>query len=243
MKKHLKQQLQKAFEAPIPNQQERARFLRTLPKPKISTWQFVFIQFTYLRKWVLAFSILLLLPGLSGAYRISRNTLWVVSALIPFPGLLAVTESTRSCAYGMSEFEMSARFSLKSVVLARLSILGAVDLTVLCCLIPLCSVGSKFPLLQTGLYLLVPYLLTTTISLWITRRFCSQEAVYGCMGAAVFVSLANTGLHFMADFVYQLSYMNRWIVLLLILMGKLIYELYYTMKQTEEYPWNLSLTD
>lgn len=243
MKKYLKQQIQKAFEAPIPNQQEKAKFLKMFPKSKISRWQFTFMQFTYLRKRVLVLSILLLFPALTGAYYISESTLWIISALIPFLGLLAVTESTRSSIYGMSELELSTRFSLKCVVLARLSILGVIDMIVLCCLIPLCCASSKFSLLQTGLYLFVPYLLTTNISLWLTRRFHNQEAVYGCMSIAILVSITNTGLHFMANFVYQLSYINWWIVLFLFLTGKLIYEIYYTIKQTEEYTWNSSLTD
>lgn len=243
MKKHLKQQIQSAFEAPIPNQQEKARFLKRIPKSKISTWKFTFMQFTYLRKWVLILSMLLLFPAIKGAYHISQNTLWIISAFIPFLGLLAVTESTRSSTYGMSEFELSTRFSLKCVVLARLGILGVIDMVVLCCLIPLCSAGSKFSLLQTGLYLLVPYLFTTNTSLWITRCFHNQEAVYGCMGIAILVSITNTGLHFKADFVYQFSYINWWIILFLSLIGKLIYEIYYAIKQTEEYTWNSSLTD
>lgn len=243
MKKHLKQQIQSAFEAPIPNQQEKARFLKRIPKSRISTWKFTFMQFTYLRKWVLILSMLLLFPAIKGAYHISQNTLWIISAFIPFLGLLAVTESTRSSTYGMSEFELSTRFSLKCVVLARLGILGVIDMVVLCCLIPLCSAGSKFSLLQTGLYLLVPYLFTTNTSLWITRCFHNQEAVYGCMGIAILVSITNTGLHFKADFVYQFSYINWWIILFLFLIGKLIYEIYYTIKQTEEYTWNSSLTD
>lgn len=243
MKKHLKQQIQSAFEAPIPNQQEKARFLKRIPKSKISTWKFTFMQFTYLRKWVLILSMLLLFPAIKGAYHISQNTLWIISAFIPFLGLLAVTESTRSSTYGMSEFELSTRFSLKCVVLARLGILGVIDMVVLCCLIPLCSAGSKFSLLQTGLYLFVPYLFTTNTSLWITRCFHNQEAVYGCMGIAILVSITNTGLHFKANFVYQFSYINWWIILFLFSIGKLIYEIYYTIKQTEEYTWNSSLTD
>lgn len=243
MKKYLRQQIQRAFEAPMPNQREKARFLRMLPKAKISTWQFILAQLSYLRKWVLALSILLLFPALIGAYYISQDTLWVISSLIPFLGLLAVTESTRSAMYGMSEFELSTRFSLKCVVLARLSILGGMDMIVLCFLIPLCCACSKFSLLQTGIYLFVPYLLTVNLSLWLTRVFHTKEAVYGCAGVAIAVSVTNAGLHFMADFVYQASYMNRWMILFFLLIGKMIYELYYTMKQTEEYVWNSSLTD
>lgn len=239
MNKQIKRSIQKAFEAPKPNQQEKARFLRTLPQPQISMWRFILTQAAYLRKWTLFFSMFLLFPALIGAYYIEKNTLWLVSALIPFLGLLAVTENARSMVYGMSEFEMSTRFSLRSVILARMGVLGVLDILVLCCLTPLCCIGNHFSLLQTGIYLLVPYLLTVNIGLWITRRFHNKEAIYGCMSVAVMISGANAGLHFIADFVYQFSHIKWWFALSIFLIVRMIYETYYTMKQTEELAWNL----
>ncbi len=59
-----------------------------------------------------------------GGFFASENTVWIVSAFTPFLALLLIAESTKSAIYGMNELEMSARFSLKSVVLARLIILG-----------------------------------------------------------------------------------------------------------------------
>ncbi len=239
MNKQLKRSIQKAFEAPKPDQQEKVRFLRTLPRPQINMRQFILIQAAYLRKRTLFLSVLLLFPALTGACYIEKNTLWAVSAFIPFLGMLAVTENARSMVYGMNEFEMSARFSLKSVILSRMWLLGALDVFILCCLIPLCCTGSQFNLFQTGIYLLVPYLLTVNINLWMIRRFHSKEAVYGCMGAAVMISGANAGLHFIAEFVYQFSYIKWWSVLFVFLAGRMIYEMYCTMKQTEELAWNL----
>lgn len=238
MNKQMKQSIQKAFEAPQPNQQEKARFLKTLPQPGIGMWKFILTQATYLRKCTLLFSALLLFPALIGAYRIEKDTVWIVSAFVPFLGLLAVTENARSMVYGMNEFEMSTRFSLRSVILARMGVLGVLDFLILCCLIPLCCFGNGFSLFQTGIYLLVPYLLTVTTGLWITRRFHSREAIYGCMSVAIFISGANMGLHLIADFVYQSSYITWWFVLSVLLLGRMIYETYCTIKQTEELAWN-----
>lgn len=239
MNKQIKRSIQKAFEAPQPNQQEKSRFLKTLPQPQISMWKFILTQAAYLRKWTLLFSVLLLFPALIGAYHIEKNTLWIVSAFVPFLGLLAVTENTRSMVYGMNEFEMSTRFSLRSVILARMGVLGILDFLILCCLIPLCCIGNNFSLFQTGIYLLVPYLLTVTIGLWITRCFHSREAIYGCMSVAVLISGADIGLHLIADFVYQSSYITWWFVLSVLLVGRMVYETYCTIKQTEELAWNL----
>lgn len=243
MNKKLKNDIQKAFKAPTPNQQEKMRFLRTLPKPKISMWQFILTQATFLRKSTLLISLTLIIPALLGTYYIDLNTIWVISSLIPFLALLAVTESTRSAVYGMIEFEMSTRFSLKSVVLARLSILGMLDFIILCCVTPLCCISSEIPLFQTAIYLFVPYLLTVNTNLWITRHFQGKESIYACMSIAVLISGLNVSLHFIAKFIYQFSYFNWWLLLAVILIAGMINELSHTIKQTEEYRWNLSLID
>ncbi len=243
MNNKLRRNIQKAFEVPQPNQQEKSRFLRALPQLRISMFRFILAQVTYMRKLTLVFSILLLFPAVIGAVNVAEHTLWIVSAFVPILGLLAVTESTRSTIYGMSEFEMSTRFSLKSVVLARMSILGLINFAVIIGLTPLCGIGNDFSLLRTGMYLLVPYLLTVNFSLWIARRINDKEIIYGCMCVATIVSGINTGLHFVTDLIYQEIYTSWWLVLSVFLLIELAYEIHCTIKRTEEYTWNLLLTD
>ncbi len=243
MSNELKRSIQRAYDAPAPDKKKKADFLRTLPQPKISMPQFIFSQIAYIRKWTLFFSVLLLLPALIGAYQIGENTLWVVSSFVPFLGLLAVSESTRSTKYGMCEFEMTTRFSLKSVMLARMSFLGLMDLIILCVITPLCRIGNDFLLFQTGVYLFVPYLLTVNICLWITRRFHSNGNIYGCMCISILISSANAGLRYINTRIYQSSFIIVWVILSLLLLVGAAYEIYHTIKQTEEYKWNLSLTD
>lgn len=238
MNRYLKQEIKRAFEVPLPDPQEKVRFLRTFPQPHISMPQFILTQVAYVRKWVLLLSVLLLVPALMSARHMDPNTLWLISALVPFLGLLAVTENTRSAICGMQEFEMSAKFSLKSVVLARMSVLGLLDAFVICSLIPLCGIGSNLSLLQTGIYLLVPYLLTVNISLYLTRCFHGNEALYGCMFTAALVSVGCFGLHLFAEFIYQFSYLHWWLLFTVFLIGKTAREIYHTIKQTEELAWN-----
>ena len=124
MNNQLKERIQKAFVAPKLDQKKKDTFLKTLLQPKMSMFRFVLSQASYIRKITWYLSGLILLVALFGAYNISQDTLWVVSAIVPVLGLLAVTEGNRSMMYGMSEFELSTRFSLRSVVLAKMSILG-----------------------------------------------------------------------------------------------------------------------
>lgn len=239
MNSRLKNNIQKAFDAPKPNQQEKKRFLRTIPQSKISMRQFIFTQATYIRKWTWFLSILLLIPALMGAYYVDPKTLWIISSFVPLLGLLTVTESKRSMIYGMGEFEMSTRFSLKSVLLARMSILGILDTLILCCLIPLCCAHNDFSIFQIGFYLFVPYLLSVNISLWVTRHYYNKEAIYGCMSVTIIIGVANSLCHFMAEWIYQLSYIGWWIILCMVLLAGLTHEMYHTIKQTEELAWNL----
>ena len=241
MNNQLKRNIQKAFAAPEPDQQEKARFLRTLPQPQIGMLRFLLVQASYVRKATWILSGLILLLAIFIARNMRQDALWVVSASIPLLGLLAVTESTRSMTYGMSEFEMSTRFSLKSVVLARMSILGLINFAVIAALTPLCRSGHDFSLIQTGMYLMVPYLLTVNFSLWIARRVNGRETIYGCMCVAVIVSGMHICLHFVSDLIYQEIYTGWWIVLSVFLLIELAHEIHCTIKRTEVYTWNLSL--
>ncbi|MDE5866589.1 MAG: hypothetical protein K2H31_08330 [Lachnospiraceae bacterium] len=234
MNRQLKKRIKKAFEAPGLDQKEKEKFLRMLPQPQISMLKFILIQASYIRKRTLFLSMLLLFPALKSADSIRTGDLWVASAFIPFLGLLAVAESTRSTTYGMGEFEMATRFSLKSTLLARMSVLGLLDAFILCCFIPLCCINSSLSIIQTGVYLLVPYLLTVNISLWISRHFHGKEVIYSCMSVAAMVSVANVALCIRAEYVYQFFFLKWWLILAVLLTGEMIYETYRTINQTEE---------
>ena len=143
----------------------------------------------------------------------------------------------------MNELEMSSRFSLKSVMLAKLSILGILDFFIFAILIVVCYLVSGTSLLQTGVYLFVPYLLTTNISLYLVRHSQSKEAGSWCMAVAVLVSGTNIALRYLADFLYQTNYLVWWVIATLLLLGSIIRELYQTFRKTEGFIWNFALTD
>ncbi len=233
-----KRRIRMAFDAPAPDRQKKERFLRTLPQPKISIPQFIFYQIAYMRKRTWVLSVLLLVPALIGAYQIKESTLWTVSSFVPFLGLLAVSESTRSTKYGMCEFEMTTRFSLKNILLARMCVTGILDFTILCCMIPLCHTGNGILLLQTGVYLFVPYLLTVNLCLWFTRHFRGKENIYGCMSIAVLISGANGLMHYGNAQLFQNTSAVVWGMVSALLLAGMAYEISRTIRQTEELVWN-----
>lgn len=110
-------------------------------------------------------------------------------------------------------------------------------------LITICYLVSGISLLQIGVYLFVPYLLTANISLYIVRHFRNKETIYWCMAIAVLVSGANISLHYLADFLFQTNYLVLWIIVTLILIIAVVRELYQMFKKTEGFIWNFVLTD
>ena len=53
----------------------------------------------------------------------------------------------------------------------------------------------------------------------------------------------NVGLRFITDIIYQNTYIVWWFILSVLLFAGTAHEIYLAIKQTEEYTWNLSLTD
>lgn len=249
MNKQFQKALQEAFEAPPP--MDKTRFLKTLPYPKIIYRDFLLFQLHYIRKRIWVFSTLILFMGWLSAFYIpmiihwnpEEVKIWGVSSLVPFLAMITITEIYRSTAYRMAELEESCRFSLPQIIMARITILGAVNFSVLTFLLIFINQVSSYSLLQIILYLMVPYFIVSGICLWILNHVRSQEGVYSCAVAACLVSVINVLCKNTAFVLYTHAYLNGWLALFVfcfIFFGIQIREL---IKQTEEKQWNLSLTE
>lgn len=236
MNKEMKEMLRAVFEAPEPLKKER--FLRKLPKAQISHMEFMLLQAAYMKKWVWIVSILFLGIALKGASHLERNMFGLFPALMPFIALTITTENTRSAVYGMEELEMASRFSLRSVALARMGILGGVHFVLICCLIPVSLQNHIYSPLQAGVYLTVPYLLTVIPGLMAARRIHGKESGYVCAGIAVIVSVIFITLG-NCTVVYREEYFSWWLTVFLVLLVMLGAEWRRTIKETEELAWNL----
>lgn len=238
MKPSLKRELQKAFEAPAPTRKKE--FLRKMPQTEISNLSFVMIQLRYIPKYIWSIFSVTFGIGIICGFFMEKDVLWIISALIPFIALSVLTENARSDIYLMSELEMTARFSLKSVMLARMGILGVSHLLLLMFLIPLCAVHSLATVVQVGLYILVPYMMTVFIGLWTTRRIHGTESMYACMGIAISVSGMNIFVRRIYPILYEMKYMPIWIIGFVVLIMLAAKEMKKSIEQTEELAWNLS---
>lgn len=238
MNRKVREAIKAAFEAPDPIRKQE--FLRSIPQRRMSIFSFMLSQAGYIRKWVPALSLFIFVLSLTGACFWEIDMLWIISAFMPLLALSAVTENSRSATYGMDELEMSSRFSLRNVVLARMGIMGILHLIMLCLLMPLAYAHSIFTIMQVGVYLLIPYLAADVTGLWLIRNIRGKEGLYACVGVSVCIS----GMHcLLRELLINILYMNyfEWlIVMLIVLIVLCIKETKKTLEQTEELRWNLS---
>ena len=207
---HLRKELLRFYR--IPPSREKAAFFRSRrwrsayekaffspeAAPGISFPEFLRIQAGYirLRNWFFSLGLFLAVL-LFSAENIratgidSRQFLGALSACIPYLALTTMAEGSRSARFGMDELEMHTRFSLHSVICARLFLAGALNLIVLTALIPfLCTAWGTGPAVTSGI-LLAPYLLTCTLDLMILRRSRNRNSITLCAAAGINHAVAH----------------------------------------------------
>lgn len=225
-------ELKQAFDAPQPMQ--KRFFLRHLSLPCIPIHSFLFSQIGYIRKWVWVMSIIILLVSILGLIFLPGTVLWLISSLTPLLALTIISESGRSKLYRMAELEMATRFSLRSVILARLSILGLMNLLLLGALLPIGVWSDTSAPFAATLYIITPFLLTTFIGLYITRKFRGEEAMYACIGISLGISISLLFSHNIIPFIYQSQCLAAWAIAALTLFGGSVKQCIAIIKKTEE---------
>lgn len=189
MKSDIKTVLEEAFAAPEPTRKKE--FLKKMEQPRIGTFTCLLIQISYVRKRVWLASFLLLAAAVWSVGYVGKDCIRAISTLIPFIALCTVTESARSMAYGMAELEMASRFSIKSIMLARLGAIGMLHLFILCILTPLVAKTTMLSCVRVGVYLSVPYFMVSVLGLMAVRKLRGKEAFYVSMGISVIASYLN----------------------------------------------------
>lgn len=203
MDRKLKQELSEYFEAPKP--EKKRAFVRQFGLQKINMPYMVFMQARYISKWVWLLSALVCGLTVYVAANAEIKYVGAIFACIPFLVMVSVTESTRSYRYGMEELELSARFSLKSIVMARMVMLGLGNLAVLACtLLLLGDMGQV-----NAVYVIAPYFLTAGGGLCIVRKMRGNEGAFLCFGLAALVSAMQIYLPWQFESLFEPQ--NTWI--------------------------------
>ena len=165
-----------------------------------------------------------------------RDVLWALSAMVPFLAVLLVAEGLRSEICGMAELEIATRFSLKSLILARMAVMGAVHLLLLIMNTFIGYWQGGISLLHVGVYLLTPYLLVNVTGLFLARRIRGRECIYGIMAMATVVAV----FPFVARDLYREEMFFWWLVALVVVSALTIKGWKRNVERWEEYAWNLS---
>lgn len=195
MNNNLKYTLKHSFDAPPP--QKKAEFLRQFASPAISNAEFVWMQLRYMRKSILLISVIGFALILFYELYPNPEFLWVFSALSPFLAMTVVITTRRSYACGMEEMEYVTRFSLKSVVLARMGCLSVLNGVILLAIMFIPG-QNGFRFLKAGIYMLLPYCTTISLALPLTRKYHGSRASYFCVFASALVSACVVYLQFSA---------------------------------------------
>lgn len=232
MRREWKAQLRSIYEAPPP--QHKKEFLQKWNRPQMHIGAFLFSQLSYIRKWIWGISAVSFAASVFGVIVSYRNLVWLISALTPLLAVTVISECGRSEHYEMAELEMVTRFSLKSVLFARLWILGGGNALLLCLMLTAGIWKGESEPLQTGMCILIPYLLTAFIGLCIVRRFRGREAMYFCIGIAAAIGSFIFLSRDMLTRIYQGYDPIWWGCIMLLLCGGVIRQYRNIIVETEE---------
>ncbi len=219
------QEIRKYFEAPEPERKqaflEKMSHIHVQPPGKTNIIYMAWVQFFYISKWLWTLSAFIFACIFISSRYISEDMLWLLSAALPFIVAFSLSESMRSVIYGMREFEMSSRFTIKSVIMMRVIITGAVNMLMLLAVAGLSGGG----MCRNMLYMLVPYLSSATGGFAILRKFPSREGVYFSSFGAV-ISIINLKGVYSYSWIYSARYIGIWLAAVIVLLAAASYEGY-----------------
>lgn len=238
-KKRLQEELKRFYEAPPPEgKREFLEFLsQKVPETGCGRGSFLMMQAGYIGKWSWGISLAVFLIGICAANSGRQELFQLVAAAVPFLALAMAAETGRSARYGMEELELSARFSLKTVVAARMGILGIGNLVILGILIPVWGVFGENGFWQTGCSVLIPYFLAAFLQMWVVRKFRGTEGMYACFGITVLVSGLTVFRESAAEWMLRIP-AEMWAALTVFLAAMALRESIRYIRQAEEYVWN-----
>ena len=174
--------INEAFAAPEPERKEA--FIRNLRPREVGMIGMLWGQISYIRPAAWILSVAITIFAIVGSVLGVEDTELCIAAAMPFTAALSVIETQRSKRFGMSELEMATRFSLRSVVFARMTILGILSALMLLIIAPVIAISLDGKVIVTAVRILIPYLLTMVIGLHIERSSFGRNNGIASLAAA-----------------------------------------------------------
>ena len=212
MRQELRKQLALIYDAPAPK--KKRSFFRGLAVKPLGFGHILKLQFTFISKGSWLVSLLALGGIIIMNCFFEEKLLGAMLAVMPFLAIAATMESCRSSFYGMAELELAARFSLKSILLARMGIIGIENLA----LAALAAFFVREGFFPAMLYILVPYLATVWGSFQIVRVIPGWEGLYSSAALAAVVSVLTLFGKWNLKQLYTGRYFGYWLLATVILL-------------------------
>ena len=200
----------------------------------INHGDFLLRQFLYVGKWIWLLSAVLLLCITGICY---GNTGNYPFALTPLLAAGILVETGRSFRWKMAELEYTARFSLRSVMLARMFLVGIVETAGLLVVIWVVRPWFSYSLIRVFLYMMVPYLAASLLGSVYERKNRSDNS-WGSM----IICFLSSGLFAAAPYCLSSLYEERfsfiWTVAFILLVFSLVVSMRRWICELEEAVWN-----
>lgn len=163
----------------------------------------------------------------------------ILFSIIPILAFFAVPELIKSVTYGMSELENTCKNSVIKILVARLFIIGGINLVAITIIIAFVSIHYSMQFTQTVLYGLVPFNIVNGINLLVfhfvkIRSFVTASSISLCL--IVLMKLIAEFSFFTA--ISQTVWFILFVVSTVFLMAELYYFLYYITKREVFIQWN-----
>ena len=200
----------------------------------INNAEFLAGQFFYIQKrvWILSAAILLFIVGI--CYQKPGNYPFALTPLL-VAGILL--ETKRSFRWKMAELEHTARFSLRSVLLARMFWVGAAETAGLFIVVWTVRHMLSYSLIRVFLYMTVPYL-TASLSGALYERKRRTDNGWG----STIICLMSSAFFTAAPFLYSQLYEERllvvWGTAFILLAGSLVVNILKWIHEMEEPVWS-----
>ena len=215
--------------------QRMGKHRMTVRRPVVmSHGEFMLRQSLYIQKWVWVLSTLILLIIVGLTYSHPGNYPF---ALTPLLTAVLLAETRRSFRWKMAELEHAARFSLRSVVFARMFFLGAVDTVGLLVVIWVVRPMFSYSLIRVFLYMMVPYL-TAALAASYYEREQRPDTVMGSMIICLLSSVFFAAAPFICSLLYEERLIFLWAAAFILLALSLAAGMRKWICETEDVVWN-----
>ena len=196
--------------------------------------EFLARQLCYIEKWVWMLSGMLMLFIIWACSMNSGNYPFALTPLLA-AGILA--ETGRSYRWKMEELEYAARFSLRSIVLARMFLVGLIDTAGLLIVVAAVRSYLTYSLLRVFLYMMVPYLTAAFLGSLYERKK-RRDAGLGCIVICILSSAVFAAAPIFVSSLYEESLTIIWAAAFILLICSLAVSVREQMREMEEPIWN-----